>query len=175
MYHLSSSFPLLENWFTMAALWQAAVPSSGMMSPARQMVFNWLSLLRILQTMFTIYVTLWLVLSVCNSLILVDSAIVFPATDWVTLDKTVRSTWMCLTHGIFFTTSKLGLTDSAIESRLTQIQEGGVRLASQLRISLSEFIFHSICQPVTKMDRHHKVLVWVKHKAIARGVNMYKG
>ena len=61
LYHLSSSCPLLDNRFKMAALWQAVVPSSGMMSPARQMVFNFLYLLRILQTMLTISVPLWLV------------------------------------------------------------------------------------------------------------------
>ena len=47
-------------------------------------------------------------------------------------------------------------------------------MASQLRIRLSELVFHPICPPVTRMDRHHKVLVWVKHEATALGVNMYK-
>ena len=81
---------------------------------------------------------------------------------------------MCLTHGISFTTSKLGLMASATERRLTSIQEGGVRLVSQLRISLLELVLHSICPPFTKMDRHYKVLVWVKHEEIACGVNIYK-
>ena len=159
LYHLSSSCPILENWFTMESLWQAALLSYGMMSPARMVVFNFLYLLRILQTMLTISVPLWLVPSVCNCLILVDSDIVLPETALVISDNTVWSTWICRAHGIYFTTSKLGLMDSAIEIRLTQIQEGGVRLESQLRISLSELVFHSICPPVNNMDRHHKLLV----------------
>ena len=62
------SHPHLVNWSTMVALWHSEVPSSGMMSPARHMVLNFVLVVRTPKIIFIISVPFWYVALECNCL-----------------------------------------------------------------------------------------------------------
>ena len=147
-HHPSRSRPVSENWFTMAVLWHSAVPSSGMISPASQMVFSLWSFVRMSQLAFTISVLLWLVLSVCGCLIFVELPTALSAKHLVTRAKMLQRFGTYFTYGTSFTSSLFGLIVSAIDMTFTLMQEDGVQLASQSVMNLSMLVFHCILPPI---------------------------
>ena len=121
-----SSRPHSMNWSTMAALWHSAVPSSGMMSPARKMVLQFLLFVRTPKMTFIISVHLWIVASGCNCLTWIEFTMALPDQHLVRRDKALRIFLMYLMHGIIFETSELVLVAISTKRILTRMQLGGV-------------------------------------------------
>ena len=135
-----SSRPHLVKWPIMAEIWHSAVPSYGMMSPARQMVLNFLLFLRTPKVTLIIYVPLWLVTPECNCLTCLKFPMDLHSKHLLSRYKTLRIFLIYFMHGIIFATSELGLVAISIEIMLTQIQICDVQFERHSRISLSELI-----------------------------------